>query len=624
LKIPATAACEGERRRIMTYSGAYLGRMLRVNLSSKSSSVETIDEKRIEKLLGGRGLAAKLYYDEVGPEVKPFDPENKIFFMTGPLTGVRLPSTTKFQLAAKSPETGMYMCSNCGGEFGPQLKKAGFDGLIIEGVADEWTYLTIKNGEVGFHDGRGMKGMSADQTLDRLKEALGDKRAAALSIGPAAERLVKISYICVDTRAFGRGGAGAVLGSKKLKGIALRGTGAIPVADQKKIDAIRKEAIVTLRKTRANHTKYGTPQYIETINELGCMPTRNFQTTFFEGTDKVDAHVMYDKYLEKNYACYMCPVACGKINVVKEGPYKGARARTEYESIALLGPDCGVDDFAAVIKANQECDELGIDTMSAGNAVALTMELFERGLITREDTDGIEARFGSAEALIGIIRLIAERRAIGDLLAEGMRGVLEKRPEWSPYILQVKGLPYAAYDPRGFYGNALTYGTSSRGACHNVGGWTIRHELMSDDYDRFALKGKGLLVKTIQDNRAYVDSIGICTVVRGSMNFSDKPSGEVMQAVTGYDSTPELLSIGERIYSLERIILNREGIRRRDDHLPERTVKEAVPSGPIKGQKLTAEMYDQMLDEYYAERGWDENGVVKRETIEKLGLTELL
>jgi aldehyde:ferredoxin oxidoreductase len=320
----------------------------------------------------------------------------------------------------------------------------------------------------------------------------------------------------------------------------------------------------------------------------------------------------------------MCPVACGKVCTVKEGPYKGAQARTEYETVALLGPDCGVDDFGAIVKGNEVCDELGIDTMSGGNAVALTMELYERGLITKEDTDGIEARFGSGDALIGILRLIAERKGIGDLLAEGMSGVLSAHPEWSPYIMQVKGLPFAAYDPRGFYGNALTYGTSSRGACHNVGGWTIRAELTSGQYDRYALKGKGLLVKTIQDNRAYVDSLGICTVVRGSMNFSDNPKGGVMEAVTGYDFTPELLAIGERIYTLERLILNREGIRRKDDMMPERIMKEAVPSGPIKGQRLTPEMYNEMLDEYYEARGWDKEGVPTEETIEKLGLKEMI
>ena len=608
----------------MKYKGAYLGKILRVNLSTKQTSFQQLKENEVAMLLGGRGLAAKLYYDEIGPDVNPFDPENKIIFVTGPLTGVRLPSTTKFQLATKGAETNMYLCSNCGGDFGPFLKKSGLDGIIIEGRADDWTYLMLIDGEVTFGDARPMKGMTTSQALKALKEACGDSHAAALSIGPAAEKLVRISCICVDTRAFGRGGAGAVMGSKKLKGIVVKGSSKIPVADQSKIDAFRKAAIQNLRETRANHTKYGTPQYIEVINELGCMPTRNFQTTYFEGGSKVDAHVMYDQYLDRNYACYMCPVACGKVCTVKEGPYKGAQARTEYETVALLGPDCGVDDFGAIVKGNEVCDELGIDTMSGGNAVALTMELYERGLITKEDTDGIEARFGSGDALIGILRLIAERKGIGDLLAEGMSGVRAAHPEWSPYIMQVKGLPFAAYDPRGFYGNALTYGTSSRGACHNVGGWTIRAELTSGQYDRYALKGKGLLVKTIQDNRAYVDSLGICTVVRGSMNFSDNPKGGVMEAVTGYDFTPELLAIGERIYTLERLILNREGIRRKDDMMPERIMKEAVPSGPIKGQRLTPEMYNEMLDEYYEARGWDKEGVPTEETIEKLGLKEMI
>jgi aldehyde:ferredoxin oxidoreductase len=608
----------------MKYKGAYLGKILRVNLSTKKTSIQQLKEDEVAKLLGGRGLAAKLYYDEIGPEVKPFDPENKIIFVTGPLTGVRLPSTTKFQLATKGAETNRYLCSNCGGDFGPYLKKSGLDGMIIEGRADDWVYLMLSDGEVTFGDARHMKGMTTSQTLEALKEAIGDSRAAALSIGPAAEKLVRISYICVDTRAFGRGGAGAVMGSKKLKGIVVKGSSKIPVADQSKIDEFRKAAIQNLRETRANHTKYGTPQYIEVINELGCMPTRNFQTTYFEGGSKVDAHVMYDQYLDKNYACYMCPVACGKVCTVKEGPYEGARARTEYETVALLGPDCGVDDFGAIVKANEVCDELGIDTMSGGNAVALTMELYEKGIITKEDTDGIEARFGSGDALIGILRLIAERKGIGDLLAEGMSGVLAEHPEWSPYIMQVKGMPFAAYDPRGFYGNSLTYGTSSRGACHNVGGWTIRAELTSGQYDRYALKGKGLLVKTIQDNRAYVDSLGICTVVRGSMNFSDSPEGGVMEAVTGYDFTPELLAIGERVYTLERLILNREGIRRKDDMMPERIMKEAVPSGPIKGQRLTPEMYNEMLDEYYEVRGWDKEGIPTEETIEKLGLKEII
>jgi aldehyde:ferredoxin oxidoreductase len=265
-----------------------------------------------------------------------------------------------------------------------------------------------------------------------------------------------------------------------------------------------------------------------------------------------------------------------------------------------------------------------VDTMSAGNLVAFTMELYERGLIDKKDTAGIDARFGSPEALLGIIRLIAERKGIGDLLAEGVKGIVQEHPEWSPYLLAVKGLPFAAYDPRGFYGNALTYGTSNRGACHNVGGWTIRAELQSGKYDRFALQGKGKLVMDTQDNRAYVDSLGVCTVVRGSLGFSDKPTMEVLKIVTGYDFTPELIGIGERVYNLERMILNREGVHRKEDQLPERIVKEAISSGPVKGRVLTEGMYNEMLDEYYRERGWDSDGVPKSETVARLGIGGLV
>ncbi len=606
------------------FQGAYLGRILRVDLSTKTYRVESLNEDEVKKLLGGRGLAAKGYYDEIGPEVQPFDTANKLFFFTGPLTGVALPSTTKFSLSTKSPETGIYLCSNSSGNFGPQLKFCGFDGLIVEGRAEGWTYLTIKDREVGFHDARPWLGFTTNQTRDVLLEAIGDERAGALAIGPAAERLVRFSYINVDSRAFGRGGAGAVLASKKLKGIAVKGDGEIPVADWQGVKELQAAAIKELKKTRANHTKYGTPQYTEVINELGCYPTRNFQTSYFEEGETIYAQQMRERFWSKNFACYRCPVACGKICEVEDGPFAGACARPEYETIGILGGSCGVSDFAAIIAANELCDEYGVDTISTGNSVALAMELYERGLITAEDTEGIEPRFGDGQALVEMIRLIGERRGIGYLLAEGMAHVARERPEWRPYILAVKGLPLPAYDPRGFHGIGLSYGTSSRGACHNVGGWTIRAELQSGEYDRYALKGKGALVKSIQDTRAYVDSLGICTVVRGSIGFTAEPHGEALKAVTGYDFAPQLMEIGERIYTLERLILNREGIRREDDMLPERIMKEVVPSGPAKGRILTKEMYEVMLDEYYTLRGWDGEGIPTPERIRALGLEELL
>ena len=606
------------------FKGGYTGKVLRVDLTRKTHAVQTLDEGLVRKLLGGRGVAAWMYYHEIGPEVDPLGPENKVFFMTGPLTGVRLPSTTKFQLATKGPETRMYLCSNGGGDFGPRLKQAGFDGLVIEGQAEDWTYLAIRDGKVSFGDARPWQGLDSEAALEKLYEAIGEAKAGALAIGPAGEKRVRLAHINVDHRAFGRGGAGAVLGSKRLKGIAVFGGGTIPVADPQAVQKVWKEASKELQTSRANHKKYGTAQYIEVINELGCMPTRNFQTSYFEGGHEVDAQAMKSRYYLKNFHCFNCPVGCGMVCEVKEGPYAGARARTEFETIGLLGPNCGISDFGAIVAGNQLCDELGIDTMSAGNLVALTMELYERGLISKEDTAGIEARFGNPDALLGIIRLIAERKAIGDLLAEGVKGVVEKHPEWSPYVLAVKGMPFAAYDPRGFYGNALTYGTSSRGACHNVGGWTIRAELQSGQYDRFALEGKGKLVMETQDNRAYVDSLGLCTVVRGSLGFSNSPTMDILNIVTGHDFTPELMHIGERIYNLERLILNREGVGRAEDQLPERIVKEAIPSGPIKGQVLSEEMYNRMLDEYYRDRGWDAQGAPTPETVARLGIKELV
>jgi aldehyde:ferredoxin oxidoreductase len=324
----------------------------------------------------------------------------------------------------------------------------------------------------------------------------------------------------------------------------------------------------------------------------------------------------------KTAACARCPVACGKVCEVKTGRFAGSRARPEFESVALLGPNCGVSDFPAIVRATELCDELGIDTMSTGHAVALTMELTERGMISGGDTDGLEVRFGSPEALLGLIALIGERRAIGALLAEGMRRVKKERPEWKPFILDVKGMPLAGYDPRGFHGAGLTYGTSSRGACHNTGGWTIREEIQEGAHDRYALRGKGSLVKRKQDTRAYVDSLGICAVVSPALGFTESPDGDTLEAVTGVPLTPGLMEAGERIYSLERLILNREGIRRADDLLPERISRESLPGGA--GRVLTPEMYSVMLGEYYELRGWDGDGVVSPQTVERLRLAELL
>ncbi len=599
----------------------YWGRILRVDLDRESWMVESLSEKVLVDFLGGRGLAAWYYHHEIAPDVDALAPENKLFFMTGPLTGTPLPGATKFQLSTKSPETRMYLCSNCGGDFGTRLRQAGYDGLAIQGAAKAWTWLSIDSEGATFHDASPWIGCSSSRVRDSLRQAVGDEQAGTMAIGPAAERLVRISCIAVDERAFGRGGAGAVLGSKRLKGIVVRRSSrGIPVSDPARVDQIARSIRETLAAEESSHKTHGTLQYVEPINELGCMPTRNFQTGTFEGIDKLDSHAMRESARVKSTSCTRCPVACGKRCEVEGGKYAGARARPEFETVALLGPNCGVSDFAAVVRAAELCDELGIDTMSTGHAVALTMELTERRLISTEDTGGVEIRFGDPDALIAGVALVGERRGIGDELAEGMYQVKLDHPQWSRYILAVKGMPFAGYDPRGFHGNALTYGTSSRGACHNTGGWTIRAELQEGSLDRYALAGKGSLVKRIQDGRAYLDSIGLCSVVREAYGFTETPRGDTLEAVTGRALTPQLMTIAERIYTLERMILNREGIRRRDDLLPERITKESIPSGATKGRVLTEEMYDGMLDEYYEARGWDEDGVVLPETARRLGL----
>jgi len=350
----------------------------------------------------------------------------------------------------------------------------------------------------------------------------------------------------------------------------------------------------------------------------------NFQTAVLRDAESIYATEMVKNYKVKNAACYRCPIACAQVCEVKEGVFKGAKSDPEFETIGAFGGQCCVLDFAAIIAANQECDLLGIDTMQTGTMIAFAMELNQRGLLKQEDLDGLDLSWGNGETVVALIHKIANREGIGDMLAKSPYEVAEEHPEYARYLMHVKGMSYAAYDPRGFYGMGLAYGTSARGACHNVGGWTIRDELTSGKFDRFAVIGKGKMVKDLQDTRAYVDSLGICTVVRSAMGFSDNPSGNVLEYVTGVDFTPELMEIGERIYTLERIISVREGVTRMDDYLPMRTMTEKLPSGMAEGKVLSKQMYDTMLDEYYMLRDWDDNGIPTVKAVERLSLSDLL
>jgi aldehyde:ferredoxin oxidoreductase len=597
-----------------------LGKFLRIDLTKKQYRQEVLSFDLLKKYLGGRGIAAYFYYNELAGETEPLSPENKLFFFTGPLTGLPLPATTKFQCATRSPETGSYMCSNSSGDLGPYLKRQGYDGLIVEGKAEQPVYLVILESGVEFRDASDMILLKTVETETAIRESVGDLSLAILSAGPAAFKGVRFANIMVGDRSFGRGGAGLVMASKNLKAVAVSSAGSIPMADPKQLKTIGARAAKLARETRRGHNLYGTNQYTEIMNKLGCYSVRNFTTSVFEGIDTISKDYVTDHYKVKSAACYRCPVACAQICEVKEGEYQGMRSDPEYETVGIIGAACGVSDFGAIIAANNLCDEYGIDTMTAGNVISYAMECFEKGLFTFDDTEGLDLRFGNAAAMVEVIRLIGEGKGFGRTLGKGFRELAIEFPETRYYMMHVKWMPFAAYEPRGFYGMGLAYGTSSRGACHNVGGWTIRDELISGQYDRFALHGKGKLVKDLQDTRAYIDSLGICTVVRSTMGFTDQPSGDVLAAATGVDLTPHLMVIGERIINLERLILNREGLRRQDDYLPRRVMEEPLPEGPAKGSVLTREMYDLMLDEYYLLRGWDQNGAPTGETLRKLGV----
>jgi aldehyde:ferredoxin oxidoreductase len=604
------------------------GRLLRINLSTRKIATEDIPFPWIQKYLGGRGLAARYYYEEIDPGVDPLSPENKLIFMNGIMTGVPAFGSTKSYIVAKSPLTGHYSVTNAGGYFGAHLKWAGYDGIIIEGRASSPVYISIMDGNVEIRDASSFWGMKTAEAQDAIREEVGDRRASVACIGPAGEKLSRIASVMVDHSsrrggAFGRGGFGAIMGSKNLKGIAVLGTKGVELADPDGLRSYLKEHIKELKETTGNHTKYGTLQYVGPLYELGAYPLMNFTRTRVDDESlmrNLYAEVMRSRYLAKDVACVNCPVACGKFLEAGEGPWSGARCKVEYETLWSLGPHCGVFDYNVIIAAHQLVDEYGFDGISAGYTVGFAMELYERGIIDKGFTGGINLRFGDGEAEIQLLELMGERRGVGEIFADGSVAAAERIGKDSiKYVMHVKRQEFAAYEPRAFYGIGLAYATSSRGACHNVGGWTIRDELLKPKIDRFAIRGKGLLVKTLQDVRAYIDSIALCTIPRRSLNLTDDPSPEVVNYITGAGLTGrDLVIAGERIYTIERILLNREGVTRKDDMLPPRIMYEPVPDGPAKGHRISPAMLNFMLDEYYEARGWDSNGIVKEETKRRL------
>ncbi len=599
--------------------GVYCKRLLRINLNDGSIKEEDISEEVLKNYIGGRGLATKYLFDEIDPEVDPFSPKNKLIFVTGPLTGTMAPTGGRYMVVTKGPLTGTVACSNSGGFWGAELKKAGFDMLIIEGKSDSPVYISIKDNNVKIEKADDLWGLDTHTTTDKLIEKFGEKDAKVACIGPAGENKVLFACIVNDKhRAAGRTGVGAVMGSKNLKAIVVKGSGKVEPENQERFKNAVKAKLKIIKEndiTGEALPKLGTKVLDSVINENGLYPTRNFQTGVFEGTDEVNGEALVEKgYLVKNKACFACPIACGRVVKLPsgregEGP--------EYETGWAYGACCGVDDLIAITEANFLCNEYGLDTISAGVTIACAMELYEKGYIPKEDLGkGPELKFGSSEAIVYYTRAIGLREGFGDKLAEGAYrlAVMYKHPECA---MTVKKQELPAYDPRGAQGHGLQYATSNRGGCH-VRGYLIAPEILGvpEKLDPQSLEGKAQWVKIFQDLTAVIDSSGLCLFTSFALGADDYR--DLINEATGFNlSTEDMLKIGERIYNLERLFNLKAGISPDQDTLPDRFIEEEMPEGPNKGAVV---LLGKLLPEYYKVREWNEDGTIPEEKLKELDI----
>ncbi len=603
-------------------SYGYTGTILRIDLTRQRIQFEPLDMALAEKYVGGRGLASYLLYREMDPATDALSPENKLMFGTGPLTGTGAVAASRYVVVCKAPLTGTIACSNSGGFFGPEMKFAGYDIIILEGQASAPTYLYIHDNQIEFRSAAHLWGKTPEETDARVR-AETSAHAKVACIGPGGEKLSLLSGVVNDrARLAARSGVGAVMGSKNLKAIAVRGTGAIQLADPEgfwyaALDVLKK--IVNDPVSSGSFRAYGTANLVNLINEMGAYPTRNFLEEVFQGAAATSGEAISEQILLKNRACFACPIACTRVSEVKSGPYKGRGEGPEYETTWSFGALCGVSNLDAIAKAHYLCGDYGLDAMSAGSTVACAMELFESGYIPESDI-GFPLRFGDHDAMLRAVYRMGERDGeFGALLADGSYRLAERygHPE---LFMGVKKLEMAAYSPRVFQGMALHYATSNRGACH-VRGNTVAAELygIPKYVPPETLEGKEELVRRpFQNSTAFVDSTGICLFSKFAITHREIVS--MMAPATGIDFTfDKSIAQGDRIWNLERLFNLRAGFTADDDKLPDR-MYEPAPGGPRAGSRAQLQEH---LQTYYQLRGWDERGVPTREKLAELELEDL-
>jgi len=600
-----------------------MGSTLRIDLSKNKISEEKPEKSWAVKYVGGRGWGARKVWEEVGVNVDPLGPDNLVFFGSGPLTGLLVPSAGKMSIVSISPATGIYADSNVGGAFGAELKQAGYDAIALRGVSKKPVYIMIDDGDVELREAKEYWGAGALVTEEQLKKDIGDNNIHVLAIGPAGENLVKFACMTSDYgRNAGRTGMGAIMGSKKVKAIVVRGFKDIPIAD---VDRFMDIAYESYRLISENEIldiwqRQGTLQVIDWANERGVLPTKNFQETVFEQAEEIGGDKM-EEVKTTSRACFACPMTCGNYCVIREGDTKVVVEGPEYETAAMLGSACGIRDLKTIIKANNLCDDLGIDTISSGNLIGLLMEAYEKGIITKDETGGIELKFGNGEAVLKMLEMIAKREGIGGIVAEGVKAVTEKWKEMKPFAMQTKGLEQSAYDTRASPGMALAYATCDVGA-HHSRAWVISKDL--EMRDKWTAEDRAKLVIYHQHVRPLFDCLGVCRLEWIELSIDENIYADFYTSITGIKTTlKELLERSEAIYNLTRAINVVRGISRADDYPPERVFCDPIPSGPLRGRLLQREEYDRLLDTYYRLRGWSDKGIPTKETLKRLGLKEV-
>ncbi len=618
--------------------GGYAGKILYIDLATGSIDKVPLDKDLCRKKIGGLGIGAHLYFDMIknNPDVDPLSPENPFVIMTGPLCGVKMPAVARWAVATRSPLTGFWGDSNVGGYFGAWLKFAGYDGIVITGKAEKPSYIFIADDTVEIRDAQKYWGMDTYQANDAMVSDLkgsGSRPGQVLCIGPAGEKRILFASLINNKRhAAGRTGMGAVWGSKNLKAIYVTGSGKVEVAHPDRLASLREE----LKETYAESIfidalkASGTPAHIDVGSLCGDIPIKNWQLSEWDGIDEIGPSIIADKILSGHRTCYACWVACKKEARVEKGPFKMETGPSpEYETVASFGSMCLNTDIESIAKANEICNRYGMDTITCGSTIAFAIECFENGLITKEDTEGIELTWGNARAIVEMTEKIGKREGFGAVLSQGSaRAAKHIGKGAEEFLTTVKNLEAPMHDPRSAHGYALAYGVSPRGACHEASldfnvesGAMIVPEIeeLSRDYEDFSSEKKAELNVASQDYGLFFNSCAIfCSLGATPLNATQAIA--MVNHVTGFDfSLEEVIEAGKRLWYLKRGLTNLFGARAEHDRLPKRLLTE-IPEGPTAG---SVPDMDKMLKEFYELRGIDENGIPRRDVLEDLGLTEL-